>query len=285
MIRKPSWLRSKIPSGSNSNKVRQILSKYNLNTVCDEALCPNRGECFNSLTATFMILGKQCTRNCKFCNVSKGVPEKVDPNEPLNVALATQALGLKYVVITSVTRDDLADYGSNQFKKVIQEIRKLNSEIKIEVLIPDFCGDIDALNNVVKQKPDVISHNVETIPSLYSEVRPMANYTQSLNVLKNVKKLDKNIKTKSGIMVGLGENKEEMLAVFDDLINVSCDFLTIGQYLAPSRMHLEVKEYISPETFKWYEQKAYDAHFKYVASAPLVRSSYMAHKALETMED
>lgn len=282
--RKPKWLHIKIPSGDNNKKVRQILAKYNINTVCDEALCPNRGQCFESLTATFMILGKQCTRNCKFCNVSKGLPEKVDLDEPKNVALATQALGLKYVVITSVTRDDLEDYGSMQFKNIIKEIRKLDRKTKIEVLIPDFSGNIEALNNVTLEKPDVISHNVETVPSLYNKVRPMAIYTQSLNVLKNIKVLDNTIKTKSGLMVGLGETKDEVLEVFNDLIKVSCDFLTIGQYLSPSKLHLNVKEYISPDQFKWYEKKAYEAGFKYVACAPLVRSSYMAHEALQFME-
>jgi len=283
--RKPKWLHIKIPSGDNNKKVRQILAKYNINTVCDEALCPNRGQCFEALTATFMILGKNCTRNCKFCNVSKNSPEIVDLEEPNNVALATKALGLKYVVITSVTRDDLNDYGSMQFQKVITQIKAQNENIKVEVLIPDFNGDLDALNNVIVVNPNVISHNVETVPSLYSTVRPMAIYTRSLNVLKNIKKLDNSIKSKSGIMVGLGETKEEVLEVFSDLINVSCDFLTIGQYLAPSKAHLPVKEYITPELFKWYEEKAYKMGFKYVASAPLVRSSYMAHKALEITED
>ncbi|MCK5812577.1 MAG: lipoyl synthase [Clostridiales bacterium] len=280
MIRKPEWLKVKIASGDRSKKVRGILKKYHLNTVCDEALCPNRGECFDSLTATFMILGKNCTRNCTFCNVTKGIPETVDNEEPANVALATQALGLKYVVITSVTRDDLPDYGSNQFVKVIREIRKICPNTKIEVLIPDFKGDMNALQNVINEKPDVISHNVETIPSLYNTVRPMADYKQSIQVLSNIKTLSQGIYSKSGIMVGLGETPNEVLAVFDDLRQVGCDFLTIGQYLAPSKAHIAVKEYITPEQFLWYKEKAYDALFAYVASSPLVRSSYMAHEAI-----
>ncbi len=283
MNRKPEWLKVKIASGDHSKKVRDILRKYNLNTVCDEALCPNRGKCFDSLTATFMILGKNCTRNCTFCNVTKGIPEIVDNGEPVNVALATKALGLKYVVVTSVTRDDLSDYGSNQFAKVIREIRAICSDTKIEVLIPDFKGDNDALLNVVKERPDVISHNVETVPSLYPTVRPMADYKQSLRVLLNIKAYDQNIYSKSGLMVGLGETPDEILAVFDDLRQVGCDFLTIGQYLSPSKSHITVKEYITPEQFVWYKEKAYEAGFAYVASSPLVRSSYMAHEAINNI--
>ncbi len=283
MKRKPDWLKIKIASGDHSKKVRDILKKYHLNTVCDEALCPNRGKCFESLTATFMILGKNCTRNCTFCNVTKGIPETVDNDEPANVALATKALGLKYVVITSVTRDDLPDYGSNQFAKVIREIRAICPDTKIEVLIPDFKGDKNALQNVMNENPEVISHNVETISSLYKTVRPMADYQQSLKVLSNIKENNQSIYSKSGLMVGLGETPDEILAVFEDLRKVDCDFLTIGQYLAPSKAHITVKEYITPEQFIWYKEKAYEAGFAYVASAPLVRSSYMAHEALNNI--
>ncbi|MBN2852555.1 MAG: lipoyl synthase [Clostridia bacterium] len=284
MERKPEWLHVKLATGDSNKKVRQILDRYQLNTVCDEALCPNRGKCFDSLTATFMILGKQCTRNCRFCNVSKGLTEPVDSEEPGHIAFAVKELGLEYVVITSVTRDDLCDYGSFQFKEVIKNIRALNAKTKIEVLIPDFCGDLEALDRVVKENPDVISHNVETVPSLYNEVRPMADYSQSLTVLKNVKSLNNHIFTKSGLMVGLGETKEEMLTVLEDLRYADCDFLTIGQYLAPSRNHISVKEYVHPDTFNWYKEKAYQLGFKYVASAPLVRSSFMAHEAMKSKE-
>lgn len=280
MERKPEWLHVKLATGDSNKKVRQILEKYQLNTVCDEALCPNRGKCFDSLTATFIILGKQCTRNCRFCNVSKGPVEPVDTEEPDHIANAVRELGLKYVVITSVTRDDLADYGSLQFKEVIRKTRLLNEHTKIEVLIPDFSGSQEALWNVMKEKPDVLSHNIETVPSLYESVRPMADYSQSLSVLENAKRIDSSIMTKSGLMVGLGEKKEEVISVFRNLIDVGCDFLTIGQYLAPSKEHIKVKEYIHPETFKWFEEEAYKAGFRHVASAPLVRSSYMAHEAL-----
>jgi len=280
-VRKPDWLRVRIPAGSGYKEVRGILMKYHLNTVCDEAICPNRGKCFQAGTATFMILGKNCTRNCRFCNVTGAAPEAVNAEEPVNVANAVRDLKLKYVVITSVTRDDLPDGGAAHFAKVVTEIRRINPGTRVEVLIPDFCGDLDALKSVADVNPDVIGHNIETIPSLYSKVRPEADYTQSLEVLANVKKLGYKGKTKSGIMVGLGEKESDVVSVLKDLRKYGCDFLTIGQYLAPSKLHTPVIEYIHPDQFEKYADIARELGFEYIASAPLVRSSYLAHEAFD----
>ncbi len=279
--RKPDWLRVRIPAGSGYKEVRGILEKYHLNTVCDEAICPNRGKCFHSGTATFMILGKNCTRNCRFCNVTGAVPELVDYHEPSNVAMAVNDLKLKYVVITSVTRDDLPDGGAAQFAETVNKIRILNPGTKVEVLIPDFQGDENALMKIVECNPDVIGHNVETIPALYDRVRPEADYIQSLEVISSVKEYGYEGKTKSGIMVGLGEKEAEVVSVFKDLRKHKCDFLTIGQYLSPSKLHLAVSEYVHPDQFKRYEDIARDLGFEYIASAPLVRSSYLAHEAFK----
>lgn len=282
-MRKPDWLKVKIRSGAESNTVNQILNRLSLHTVCQEANCPNLMECFSKKTATFMILGSQCTRNCKFCNVTKGKPEPVDEKEPVNVANAVHELGLKYVVITSVTRDDLNDGGASHFAKVIESIKDMNENIIVEVLIPDFKGDELALKKVVKAKPEVINHNVETIPRLYSTVRPMAIYERSLKLLENVKKMDKNILTKSGIMLGLGEKEEEVIELMKDLLKVNCDMLTIGQYLAPSKKHHPVIEYVHPEQFEKYKEIGMELGFKFVASAPLVRSSYHAAEVTNTI--
>ncbi len=282
--RKPDWLRVRIPAGSGYQEVRGILDKYHLNTVCDEAICPNRGKCFQSGTATFMILGKNCTRNCRFCNVTGAAPEPVDSEEPLNVAMAVKDLSLKYVVITSVTRDDLPDGGAEHFAKTVFEIRRINPGTKVELLIPDLQGNKEALKKVVECKPDVLGHNIETVPSLYRTVRPEADYIQSLEVLSNAKELGYTGKTKSGIMVGLGETESEVISVLKDLRKHKCDFLTVGQYLTPSKLHLPLVEYIHPDQFKKYEDTAYSLGFGYVASSPLVRSSYMAHLALESSQ-
>ncbi len=278
---KPEWLRIKSYPAKENAFVEGILKKFSLNTVCCEAACPNRGECYGRKTATFMILGKTCTRGCTFCNVSKGMPEPVDKDEPYHVAQAVKALNLRHTVITSVTRDDLTDGGAEQFARVIEAIRKETPDVTIEVLIPDFKGDIEALSKVAAAHPDIINHNVETVPSLYAEVRPQADYLRSLAVLKAVKDIDETIYTKSGIMVGLGEKPDEVSAVFSDLRNVHCDFLTIGQYLSPSRQHHPVIEYIHPDMFLSYKNKAYEKGFLYVASGPLVRSSYMAEQAIK----
>jgi len=279
--RKPDWLRVRIPAGSGYKEVRGILEKYHLNTVCDEAICPNRGKCFYAGTATFMILGKNCTRNCRFCNVTGAAPEIVDPHEPDNVAFAVKELKLKYVVITSVTRDDMPDGGAAHFAEVVNSIRRENPNTRVEVLIPDFRGDTAALKKVVDCNPDVIGHNIETIPDLYTKVRPEADYNQSLNVLSNAKKLGYKGKIKSGIMVGLGETEPKVILVLEDLRKHGCDFLTIGQYLAPSKLHVPVAEYIHPDQFDRYKEIAVELGFEYIASAPLVRSSYLAHEAFE----
>ena len=280
-VPKPEWLRVKAHSISGLETVENMLKELHLNTVCDEAACPNRGECFGRKTATFMILGSVCTRQCTFCNVSKGKSQQVDENEPKNVAQAVKALSLKHTVITSVTRDDLPDGGAGHFVKVINAIRDTTPGVTIEVLIPDFQGDEDALKKVVDAHPDIINHNIETVPTLYKEVRPQADYQRSLDVLENVNRMDRTINTKSGIMLGLGEKEEQVLSVLRDLREVDCDFLTIGQYLAPSAKHHPIVEYIHPDQFKAYEKEAYQMGFLYVASGPLVRSSYMAEQALK----
>ena len=280
-VPKPEWLRVKAHSISGLELVESMMKDLHLNTVCDEAACPNRGECFGRKTATFMILGSVCTRHCTFCNVSKGESQQVDENEPENVAKAVKALSLKHTVITSVTRDDLPDGGAEHFVRVIQSIRSETPSVTIEVLIPDFQGNEDALKKVVDAHPDIINHNIETVPTLYKEVRPQADYQRSLNVLKNAKSMDKSIYTKSGIMLGLGEKEEQVLSVLRDLRGMDCDFLTIGQYLAPSAKHHPIVEYIHPDKFKDYEKEAYKMGFLYVASGPLVRSSYMADQALK----
>jgi len=280
-IKKPDWLRVKAHSTRGLEFVEEMIKNLNLNTVCNEAACPNRGECFGRKTATFMILGSVCTRNCTFCNVSKGKVQPVDENEPERVAQAVKALGLKHAVITSVTRDDLPDGGAGHFARVVESIRNIAPGVTIEVLIPDFQGNTEALKKVVDAHPEIINHNVETVPDLYSEVRPQADYRRSLDVLRNVKSMDDTIYTKSGIMVGLGEKEEQVVSVMQDLRDVNCDFLTIGQYLAPSQKHHPVVEYIHPDRFKAYEEKAYQMGFLYAASGPLVRSSYMAEQAID----
>lgn len=277
--RKPDWLKIKLHGGSRE-EVFRILDRLTLHTVCEEANCPNLGECFSRKTATFMILGKFCTRNCTFCNVQKNNPTPVDPDEPVHVAQAVKDLNLRHVVITSVTRDDLPDGGAGHFAGVIGEIRRLDANVAVEVLIPDFRGDKNALAIVVEARPKIINHNVETVPRLYPEVRPMAVYKRSLELLANVKEMDGGMLTKSGIMVGLGEKEDEVIKLFKDLREVGCDLLTVGQYLAPSKSHHPVVEYVHPDIFEKYKEKALKMGFMHVASAPLVRSSYLADKAL-----
>jgi len=281
-LKKPDWLKVKYKSEKGGDETEEILRQLSLHTVCQEANCPNIGECFSRKTATFMILGKYCTRNCTFCNVQKNTPEPLDEQEPLHIAEAVKKMKLKYVIITSVTRDDLPDGGAQHFANVIAAIKNTGLNVQIEVLIPDFKGDIRALSKVVNAEPDVINHNVETVPRLYPKVRPMAVYERSLEVISNTKILNKNISTKSGIMIGLGEDEAEVLEVFDDLRKADCDFLTVGQYLAPSKRHHPVVEYVHPDVFERYKKFALQAGFKNVASAPLVRSSYLAEKMFES---
>ena len=280
--RKPDWLKVKLNKGQSLSYTKNIIAQYSLNTVCDEANCPNKIECFGKKTATFMILGSNCTRNCRFCNVTFGRPEAVDASEPENVAKAIAALGLKYVVVTSVTRDDLKDGGSEHFAQVIGKIKEISPQTSVEVLIPDFKGSTEALKTVGDAAPAVISHNVETVPRLYGSVCPQSDYRTSLTVLKNIKLMYPSIMSKTGIMVGLGETKEDMVKVFKDLREVGCEILTIGQYLAPSSEHHAIIEYVHPDVFKEYEDIAYEMGFTFVKSGPLVRSSYHADEALKS---
>lgn len=277
--RKPKWLKVKIENLQQIKQTKEMLERLSLHTVCQEALCPNLVECFGRKTATFMILGNHCTRNCTFCNVTKKRPEALDdPQEPEHVAQAVLELGLKHVVITSVTRDDLADGGAGHFAAVINKVKEAAPKVTIEVLIPDFQGSEEALLTVIEAKPDIINHNVETVPRLYPAVRPLADYNRSLKLLENVKK-HSAIHTKSGIMVGLGETREEVVEVLKDLRSVDCDLLTIGQYLAPSAKHHPVVEYIEPAQFDEYKRMADELGFRYVISKPLARSSYHADVA------
>lgn len=279
--RKPEWLKIKFQFGDSTKKINALKRSLGLNTVCDEANCPNRLECHNKGTATFMILGSVCTRNCRFCNVKTGKAQCVDKEEPLHVAQAVKELGLKHAVITSVTRDDLEDGGASQFAEVIREIRKLTPNTTIEVLIPDLKGNWEALKVILDEKPEILNHNIETISGLYKKVRPEAIYTRSLELLRKVKEIDKSILTKSGFMVGLGEKEEEVIELLKDLRKYQCDIVTIGQYLQPSKAHIELAEYVHPEVFKKYKKIGLDMGFKHIASSPLVRSSYNAAEALK----
>lgn len=273
-MRIPEWIKVKNPMGLHGTK--RILRSYGLSTVCEEARCPNMGECFSRPTATFMILGSKCTRNCGFCSVKSSIPEPLDPEEPKRVAMAAKEMGLRYVVITSVTRDDLSDGGAGHFAKTVYSVRKYLPETKVEILTPDFKGNLNSLNTALNSRPDVFNHNIETIPRLYPVVRPLADYRQSLYILEYVKKTALDIYTKSGLMLGLGERLDEVIDVLRDLRSAGCDIITIGQYLRPSRFNLPVIEYIRPEIFERLRLTALSMGFKYVASAPLVRSSMNA---------
>ena len=277
-LRLPDYLKRPIASLDNkeNKSVRNILSKYNLNTVCDNARCPNKTACYGCLTATFLIMGKICTRNCRFCNINGGVPEPLDINEPKNVANAIEELNLKYVVITSTTRDDIPDGGAEHFKQTIDEIRKKSSSIKIEILTPDFLGNKNSFCTILKSKPDVFNHNMETVSRLYKIARPKADYIRSLNVLSFIKENNPEIITKTGIMVGLGETKDEIIQTMKDILNSKVDILTIGQYIRPSKLHLKVDRYYKEEEFEELKNIALELGFGGVVSAPLARSSYMA---------
>ncbi len=264
-------------------EVKKILRRLNLHTVCEEASCPNIGDCFSRKTATFMILGDTCTRACPYCDVAHGKPKPPDPQEPEHLAEAVKELGLRHVVITSVNRDDLPDGGASHFAKVVRAIREKLPECTVEVLIPDFQGDFNALKTVAESKPDVINHNIETVPSLYKKVRHRGNYQRSLNIIRWIKEINSSIYSKSGIMVGLGEKKEEVFEVMDDLVKAGCDIFTIGQYLQPSKDHLPVVRYVSEEEFKEYEKVGYEKGFKEVYSGVLVRSSFHADEVFERL--
>jgi lipoic acid synthetase len=280
-LRKPEWLRNTIKPNQSYNEVNDILIKYNLNTVCKAARCPNRKECYNSCTATFMLMGRNCTRNCAFCNVTSAPPQPLDFKEPENIAKAVKELGIKHAVITSVTRDDLEDGGAEHFSQTIKHIKKINPDTTVEVLIPDFQGDIHSLRTVIDARPDIINHNVETIPRLYPIFRPQAIFQRSLELIKRVKILS-DIPSKTGFMVGLGEKEEEIYELLRTLRQAQCNMVTIGQYLRPSLKHPAVKEYVHPDVFKRYYEYAIKIGFEYVVSSPLARSSYMAHKGLKT---
>lgn len=282
-IKRPHWINKKI-SLKDCADLKKALGGLGLNTVCEEALCPNIGECFSRAQATFLILGKICTRQCAFCGVKRGSPLPVDPDEPAKVAEGVRRLGLSHVVITSVTRDDLSDGGARAFVDTIACVRKLIRKTVIEILTPDFNCDKAAIQNVVMAAPDIFAHNIETVPRLYSEARSGANYVRSLKVLSYIKECDNAMHVKSGIMLGLGERDDEVLDTFRDIAKTGCDFLSIGQYLAPSRNHLPVKEYISPERFERYKEYALKAGFHHVVSGPYVRSSYSAPEYLDRIK-
>jgi lipoic acid synthetase len=286
MLKKPDWIRVKAPVSAGYNATRDIMRVNGLKTVCEEAGCPNIGECWEKKHATFLIMGDTCTRACAFCNVKTGRPEALDANEPQYVAEATAKLGLAHIVVTSVDRDDLDDGGAKHFADVILAIREKCPTTTIEVLTPDFLRkeSSGALETLVRAKPDVFNHNLETVPSLYLTVRPGARYFHSIRLLQQVKEIDPTMFTKSGIMVGLGEERNEVLQVMDDLRSANVDFLTIGQYLQPTRKHHEVKSFITPEEFKSYETIAYAKGFLMVSSSPLTRSSHHAGEDFARMK-
>lgn len=276
IVQKPDWIRVRAPTSKGYSETRDIVRAHKLVTVCEEAGCPNIGECWDKKHATFMIMGEICTRACAFCNVATGKPNALDPSEPENVANAVKQMGLSHVVITSVDRDDLADGGAEHFEKVIWAIRAVSPNTTIEILTPDFLRKPGALERVVAAKPDVFNHNMETVPGRYLTVRPGARYFHSVRLLQRVKELDPTMFTKSGIMVGLGEERNEVLQLMDDLRTADVDFLTIGQYLQPTRKHHKIEKFVTPEEFKSYETLAYTKGFLMVASSPLTRSSHHA---------
>ena len=276
MTQKPPWLKKRIPSVQEISKVKSILEKTALHTVCEEARCPNLGECFSQGTATILILGRICTRDCGFCAVEHGIPFQPDPGEPGKVAEAVKEMGLRYVVITSVTRDDLPDGGAAHYAQMIRAIRALDRTLKIEVLIPDLQGNEDALEKILQERPEVLNHNVETVPRLYPRVRPQANYERSLCLLRRSKDDSPHLLTKSGVMLGLGEDRSEVIELMKNLREVRCDLLTMGQYLQPRSDRLPVDRYVTPEEFEELKRIGEEMGFQSVASGPFVRSSFHA---------
>ncbi|HEB63333.1 MAG TPA: lipoyl synthase [Gammaproteobacteria bacterium] len=276
-LRKPRWIRARAVNSPEFNRIKTILKEQKLHTVCEEASCPNIGECFSKGTATFMIMGDICTRRCPFCDVAHGKPKALDESEPATLAQTIEAMQLKYVVITSVDRDDLRDGGAAHFSHCIQKIRQQTPQTTIEVLVPDFRGRMDiALDQLTQNPPDVFNHNMETVPRLYKQARPGADYQWSLTLLKRYKERQNDVLTKSGLMVGIGETEEEILNVMQDLRDHDCDMLTIGQYLQPGKYHLPVKRFITPEEFERFATLGYEMGFTNIASGPMVRSSYHA---------
>lgn len=281
LLRKPQWLRKKITL-SHHKPMEMLLNDRRLHTICEEAMCPNISECFRDKVATFMILGTICTRACSFCAVSKGKPLMLDPNEPQNVAHAVQELGLRHVVITSSTRDDLSDGGAEHFCKTVRAIKAMDDSITVELLIPDMQENILALSQVALSTAEIIGHNVETVPRLY-DVRRGSNYARSLRVLKKLSELNPAVATKSSIMLGLGERDDEVKHLMQDLLDTGCRYLSIGQYLSPSSTHAPVVEYVKPEKFDYFHAKGIEMGFRYIKSSPYTRSSYMAHEYLEVI--
>ena len=275
-FKKPNWLRVKLPVGEEYKKVRNIVEKYKLHTICESGNCPNMGECWGAGTATFMILGNVCTRSCTFCAVATGRPPEYDDKEPMRVAKAIKKMGVKHAVITSVNRDELKDRGAEIWYQTVSLTKKLSPETTIETLIPDVRGNWQALDRMIEDGQEVVSHNIETVERLYKRVRPQAKYERSLEQIKITN--EKGMRTKSGIMVGLGETKEEVFKVMDDMVDHGLHILTIGQYLQPTKMHLEVDDFISPEIFDMYKEEGLKRGLKYVESGPLVRSSYHAER-------
>ncbi|MFQ5473806.1 MAG: lipoyl synthase [Dehalococcoidia bacterium] len=282
--RKPPWLKVRFPGGPNSIRLKAIMREGGLNTVCEEARCPNIGECWEAGTATFMILGDTCTRSCGFCAVKTGRPLSIDRLEPMRVARAVQRMGLAHAVVTSVNRDDQPDGGAAIFADTIRWIRKLSPQTSVEVLIPDFVGDWEALAIVIGARPEILNHNTETVPRLYARARPKARYERTLELLRQAKELDPDATTKSGLMVGLGETERELLAVFSDLAGAGCDVLTLGQYLQPSKKHLPVDRYYSPQEFGELRDAALKLGFRHVEAGPLVRSSYHAERQVHRLK-
>ena len=283
MERKPDWIRVKAPQSKGYYETKQMLNEKKLHTVCEEAACPNIGECWAQKHATVMILGSVCTRACSFCNIETGKPDALNLHEPENVGDVAKVSGLKHLVITSVDRDDLPDGGAMQFVKCIENVRKKSPGTTVEILTPDFLRKNGALELVVAAKPDVFNHNIETVPGLYTAIRPGARYFHSLHLLQRVKEIDPSIFTKSGLMVGLGETKEQVLQVMDDMRCANIDFLTIGQYLRPTLRHAPVDRYVHPDEFEFYKKMAYNKGFLMVSSSPLTRSSYHAGDDFEKM--
>lgn len=275
-LKKPDWLRVKLPTGENYRHVRHLVDEYKLHTICESGNCPNMGECWGAGTATFMILGNVCTRSCGFCAVQTGLPTELDWEEPVRVANAIKLMGVKHAVITSVNRDELKDGGAAIWAATVRAVREVAPGVTMETLIPDFKGNMHSVGLMIEAAPEVVSHNMETVPRLYRRVRPQAKYERSLSVIRRLK--DGGMRTKSGIMLGLGEQQDEVLQVMDDLRHAGCDVMTIGQYLQPTRNHLGVEEWIRPEVFKHYEQVGLSKGFLFVESGPLVRSSYHAEK-------
>lgn len=284
LIQKPRWLRRQLPTGSTFEKVKGMIKGDDLHTVCQEAKCPNMWECFSDKTATFLIMGSRCTRNCRFCSVQPGPTAPPDPGEPARVADVARRMGLKYVVVTSVTRDDIPDGGASLFAETIAEIRRKMPGACVEVLIPDFQGSRQALHKVLQARPDVLNHNIETVARLYPRVRPQASYERSLELIQRAHEYDPELPTKSGLMLGLGEKKAEVEKALEDLLSAGCRILTLGQYLQPSKNHLPVERFIPPEEFDAWRRKALELGFAEVASGPFVRSSYHAQELFQEVK-